>query len=272
MMSGLHPRQITETEIKTFEDEGVVCLRGLFDPAQLEVLRMAAERSLDAPGQLHAELAAQRQDAGRFFHDTFVWLHDDTCRDFVFNSPAASIAQQLMRSEKVNIFFDQWLIKEPGTPTQTPWHHDMTYWPITGCQISTLWLALDPVSRETGAVEYVKGSHKWGQKFRPASFGNSNQYTEDIPKVPDIDALRSELEFVEFELQPGDCTVHQGLTVHGASGNVSSTQRRRAYITRWTGDDVVFHPRKGLQEMPDIPDGLNPGNPLDSPLWPRIIG
>ena len=40
---------------------------------------------------------------------------------------------------------------------------------------------------------------------------------------------------------------------------------------RWTGDDVVFHPREGLQEMPPLPD-LQPGARLDSDLWPRILG
>ncbi len=147
----------------------------------------------------------------------------------------------------------------------------MTYWPIDGSQICTVWLALDSVSAETGAVEYVAGSHRWGQKYRPASFGSGNQYTEDIPDVPDIDAMRDDIEIAQFDLAPGDCTIHHGLTVHGAPGNQSSDIRRRAYTSRWAGDDVVFHPRDGIQEMPRMPD-IPSGAPIDSELWPRIIG
>ena len=234
-------------------------------------MRESAEAGLQAPGELHAELAEERGEGGRFFHDTFVWTRNDTCKEFIFESPAADIAGKLMGSRKINIFFDQWLIKEPGTATRTPWHHDLTYWPINGEQICTLWLALDRVTAETGAVEYIRGSHRWGQRFRPASFGGGNQYTEDIPDVPDIDARRDEFDIVQFELEPGDCTVHHGLTVHSAPGNLSDSVRRRAHTSRWTGDDVVFHPRDGLQEMPAMPD-IPPGAPLDSPLWPRIIG
>ena len=264
-------REVTEEEIATFETDGIVCLRGLFSDDWVERMRAAAQSSLDNPGDLHAELTSERGEPGRFFHDTFIWTRNKICRDFVFASPAAVIAGKLMRSAKVNIFFDQWLIKEPGTETRTPWHHDMTYWPIDGSQICTLWLALDPVSAESGAVEYIKGSHKWGQKYRPASFSGSNQYTEDIPDVPDIDAMRGELDIAQFNLAPGDCTVHHGLTVHGAPGNQSANIRRRAHTSRWTGDDVIFRPRDGIQEMPPMPD-IASGGPIDSELWPRIVG
>ena len=265
-------REITNDEIERFESDGVVCLRGIFAEQWIEKMRAAAELGLSKPGELHAELAEENEDTGRFFHDTFVWTRNKTCRQFVFDSPAAQIAAQLMQSERINIFFDQWLIKEPGTTTRTPWHHDMTYWPIDGNQICTLWLALDQVTAETGAVEYVKGSHRWGKKFRPASFGSRNQYTENIPDVPNIDAMRSELEIVQYDLAPGDCTVHHALTVHAAPGNQSAMMRRRAHTSRWAGDDVTYFPRDGLQEMPTIPEELRPGDPLDSDLWPRIIG
>jgi len=271
-MSSMNIRAITSAEIKTYEEDGVVCLRQLFSPTWVEALQIAAEASLAEPGELHAELAALHQEKGRFFHDTFIWRRNETCRNFVFNSPAGTLAASILQSKKVNIFFDQWLIKEPGTSTKTPWHHDMTYWPIDGWQIATLWLALDPVTAETGAVEYVKGSHKWGQKFKPVSFSGNNQYTENIPKIPDVEAMRADLEFIQFDLAPGDCTLHHGLTVHGSSGNQSLELRRRAHISRWAGDDVIFHPREGLQEMPPFPRELTSGDSLDSELWPRIVG
>ena len=157
MPNPLITRTITPEEIKTYEEDGVVCLRQLFSPEWVTTLQEAAEASLAQPGELHAELAELRQEKGRFFHDTFIWRRNATCRDFVFNSPAGRLAASVLQSEKVNIFFDQWLIKEPSTTTKTPWHHDMTYWPINGRQIATLWLALDSVTAESGAVEYIKG-------------------------------------------------------------------------------------------------------------------
>jgi len=268
-MNELPPREISDDEVATYARDGIVCLRGLFDADWVARLRDAAEAGLAEPGPLSVEIAAERSQNGRFFHDTFVWRHDPDCRAFVFTSPAAKIAARLMAAAKVNIFFDQWLIKEPGTPTPAPWHHDLTYWPIDGDQICTLWVALDPVDGESGAVEYVKGSHRWGQRYRAATFSGVAQYKEPLPEVPDIDAMRDQVELLRFDLEPGDCTVHHGLLVHGAPGNRSTDRRRRAHVSRWAGDDAVFNPRPDIQEMPPLPD-IPPGGPIDSPLWPQV--
>lgn len=155
-------RKIMKEEINTYREDGVVCLRQAFNQEWVELLREAAEESMQDPGELHAELSEGKKEKARYFHDTFVWRYNEACRKYVFNSPAGQYPGKVMESEKINIFFDQWLIKEPGTQTITPWHHDMTYWPIDGNQICTLWLALDTVTADSGAVEYVKGSHKWG--------------------------------------------------------------------------------------------------------------
>lgn len=265
-----HPiRPVTDEEVQTYCDDGVVLLKGLFDPEWIAFMQGAAERSLADPGELNFELANERKDPGRFFFETFSWLTNEDCKRFVFGSPAAEIAGRVMGSSKINIFFDQWLIKEPGTPTKTPWHHDVTFWPVAGSQISTLWLALDPVTAETGAVEYVRGSHLWGQRFKAESFTGQSHYKEELPPVPDIDAMRDEFEFVQYELEPGDCTVHNGMTVHGAPGNSSPTTRRRASVTRWAGDDAVYHPRPNIQKIPRDP-GISAGAPLDCDLWPKI--
>ena len=58
-------------------------------------------------------------------------------RDYVYNSPAAEIADTLMESEKVNFFYDQLLVKEPGTVEKTPWHQDQQYWAVSSRQVAS---------------------------------------------------------------------------------------------------------------------------------------
>ncbi len=264
-----HPlRDISERESAAFEVDGVVLLKGMFDLDWVTRLCKFAEEDMKTPGPLTQELA-KPHDPGRFYFNTFLWPRHDGFRDFVFNAPAAEIAARIMGANKVNIVFDQLLIKEPRTRECTPWHHDITYWPIYGEQVCTVWLALDEVDAETGAVEFVKGSHKWGQRYKAPAFAGDDRYKEDLPPVPDIEAQRHELELVQFDMAPGDCTVHHGMTVHGAPGNARSERRRRAYVTRWAGDDVVYHPRPKIQPMAWEPD-LAPGAPLDSDLWPQV--
>ena len=132
-----------------------------------------------------------------------------------------------------------------------------------------MWIALDPVVNATGAVEYIKGSHKWGQRFKAVSFKDKDMYKEDLPEVPNIAANRGQYEFVQYEMEPGDCTIHHGLTLHGAPGNSSLTQKRRAYIIRWAGDDATYDPRPNLQPMLRDP-GIPAGGPLDCELFPVV--
>lgn len=261
-------RPISEAEIQTFQRDGVVVLRELFDQEWVEHLRQYVDQDMAQPGHLHMELE-KSEAQGRFFFDTFMWPRLEGFSRFVHDSPAAAITGALMGSSKVNIFFDQLLVKEPGTSERTPWHHDLPYWPIEGDQVCTLWLALDEVSADSGAVEYVRGSHRWGEQYNPPAFAGDNRYETDLPQVPDFEARRHELDIVQFELQPGDCSVHHGLLVHCAPGNERRDRRRRAYVTRWAGDDVVYAPQANI--MPILRDpGIPAGGPIDCELWPVI--
>jgi ectoine hydroxylase-related dioxygenase (phytanoyl-CoA dioxygenase family) len=81
--------------------------------------------------------------------------------------------------------------------------------------------------------------------------------------------MRDRYDIIRHEYEPGDCTVHHGLLVHGASGNTRSDRRRRAYVSRWCGDDVTYNPRPNIQKMLRDP-GIAPGGPLDCTLFPRV--
>jgi ectoine hydroxylase-related dioxygenase (phytanoyl-CoA dioxygenase family) len=47
---------------------------------------------------------------------------------------------------------------KPITAERTPWHQDQPYWAVTGRQVASIWLPLDPVDR-SASIRYVKGSH-----------------------------------------------------------------------------------------------------------------
>jgi len=60
---------------------------------------------------------------------------------------AGLLINQLLQALVVRFFYDQLFVKEPGSPVPTPWHHDLTFWPIRGQQIASIWMPLDPVTR-----------------------------------------------------------------------------------------------------------------------------
>lgn len=260
---------VSETDIETFRRDGVVCLRGVFDAGWVETLRELVAQDMARPSGMVKNINA-KDASGFFFGDTFVCHHIDGFRSAVFDSPAAGVMASLFGARKVNLLFDQILVKEPRTSTPTLWHQDITYWPVAGEQVATMWVALDTVTRETGAVEYLRGSHLWNQRYLAVSFDPDQHYEEDLPAVPDVEASRDDHDIVCFDLEPGDCTVHDARLLHGAPPNHSESARRRAYLQRWTGDDVTYNPRPNLQRMLRDP-GIEPGSPLDSDLFPVAL-
>jgi ectoine hydroxylase-related dioxygenase (phytanoyl-CoA dioxygenase family) len=271
-------RAISEEETLRFEHDGAVLLRAAFDLAWIERLRRAIDRLRDRPGPLSEVYCAASGDGG-FYGDRFTWTLDPDVRAFVLESPAGEIVGRLLRATKVRLYCDHILVKEPGTGAVTPWHHDLQAWPIEGRQIASLWLALDPITRENGAVEYVAGSHRWGRRFRSDSFGRSGlagqtfgigATEEEYEACPDIDRERALHRLLCWDMAPGDCVVFHALTVHGAPGNRSSATRR-ALSTRWAGDDVVWVQRPGKTAKLIRDPGLKPGDPLDkSELFPLV--
>jgi ectoine hydroxylase-related dioxygenase (phytanoyl-CoA dioxygenase family) len=265
------PRQVTEGDIAAFRRDGVVCLRGAFADSWIDALRLAVDRDIAAPGPL-ARHNTPAGRPGRFFVDFQLWQRWPACRDFAFGSPAAAIASAMMGSRTVCFYHDHLLVKEPETAERTPWHHDQPYYPIDGEQICSIWLPLDPVGRET-AVEYVKRSHRWGRWFAPRFFRADAALGVDDPRfepVPDIDADRAAYDLIGWDMAPGDCIVFHALTLHGAPGNGSSSRRRRAYATRWLGEDARFAARVGEVSPPLLDHGLMPGEPMRCSLFPQV--
>lgn len=258
-------RPISPAERETYAQDGVVCLRGVFPHEWLEFLAGATDEAMAHPGP-HAEEYAGRDGGGRFFGDLELAARLPAFRRFALESPAARIAGQVMSATRVNFFYDQLLVKEPGTAARTPWHQDQPYWAVSGRQVCSLWLPLDPVPANV-AVEYVCGSHRWPE-YSPYHFADGSAYADTgLPPLPDIENERSTHRIVAFDMQPGDCMVFQAMIVHGAPGNAGQL-RRRALSTRWTGDDARYCVRRGEVAIPTADPGLEHGERMDCARFP----
>lgn len=259
---------------ESFARDGVVCVRGVVTPDEVELLRVEVDAVINGSGEcavLKEHSRRNNREAGRFVHAFNMWERRPRLAGFARGSRLPELAAALMGADKVNLLFDQCFVKEPGTVDATPWHADQPYWPILGRQVVTIWIALDRVTRDSGAVEFVAGSSNWGRWFQARSFSGDNELTrhEGFEEMPDIEADRDRYAIVSWDLDPGDVLVFQGMTLHGAAGNLSSDRRRRGYALRYTGSDVVYDPRPGC--TPSLMrDGLAKGGPIDSAGYPVV--
>jgi len=257
---------VASGDVATYERDGVVCLRQVFPPGWIDFLRDAVDVAMADPGPYAEEYA--KPGGGRFFGDLELAGRHEAFMRFAMESPAAEIAGRVMQSHRINFFYDQLLVKEPGANERTPWHQDQPYWAVAGRQVCSIWLPLDPVTRET-CVEYVAGSHAWPE-FSPYHFADGTPYEgTGLSQLPDIEAERERHRIVSFAMEPGDCLVFQAMIVHGAPPNHSSN-RRRALATRWTGDDARYCVRPGKVGIPTEDPGLNHGDLMDCERFPLV--
>lgn len=256
--------------IEAFERDGVVALRGAFDGGWIAELRAAVDRVMAAPGPTSKDYA--RDGKGRFFTDHQMRLRDDGFRRFLADSPAVGLAASLLRSRKLNLIDEHLLVKEPGTDNPTYWHQDLPYFEVRGSQFASFWIPLDPVTRDSGRMRFVAGSHRWGRIFQPIRIGLGDKVEEageyDGP-APDIDAAPDRYDILEFDLAPGDCVFFHAAVLHAAHPNRTANVRRRAHSLRFAGDDARFEPRPYIPSQ-STTRTLVAGGPLDSEQYPVV--
>ncbi|MGI9525463.1 MAG: phytanoyl-CoA dioxygenase family protein [Hyphomicrobiaceae bacterium] len=261
---------VEEATISQFRENGVAVLRGVFTE-WVDTLRSGVAYNLDEPGPYGRSYVGDR-GGGRFFSDYCNWQRISEYRDFIFRSPAALIAQQLMISSRVQLFHEHVLVKEAATGVATPWHQDAPYYCVQAPKSVSFWIPLDIVPRDR-TLEFVASSHIAGKEFQPQFFnGNPLNENDGLEAIPDIDGNRDSFEICGWALSLGDAVAFDFRTVHGAPANKSSSEQRRAFSLRLVGDGAKFLRAKERVTSPPFPEiTLNDGDDLDGDQFPVLI-
>lgn len=158
------------------------------------------DRDIQNPGSyVHSY---DTEDGARYFHENLsAWENDSTFCSFCTDSPLSAVAAVLFGSRKSNLLYDQIFVKEPGTMARTRWHNDQPNWPVRGQQVALFWIALDHVTAETGALEFIRGSYHSGHWYQPEAFGptrghDAYERNPDHDPIPNIEAEREKYDIV----------------------------------------------------------------------------
>lgn len=257
---------ITRDHIDTFARDGVVLIRGLFKQ-HVEALRAGVERNMADPGPFASD-KLNEGDTGRFFDDYCNWKRIPEFEDVIRSSAVAEVAANIMDSDRVQLFHDHVLVKEPGTSRATPWHQDSPYYFVEGQKTVSFWVPLDPVREAT--LRCVAGSHLWKKPVLPSRWLSGENFYGDIDGyIPAPDPEAEGMDIREWEMEPGDAVAFNFKILHGARGNHTST-RRRAFSLRLVGDDVHYVERPGPTSPPFPGHQMQPGQRLREDWFPTI--
>ena len=209
---------LTDHDVADFRSNGYLLPhRQLFSPEKLDALEAIFDEHLSDKGsKLSDEL-----DTPHF--------RDPRLLEHLLSDEVLDTVEPLVGPD-IALWTSHFISKDPFTGRSTPWHEDSAFWNgrlSAYDHIVTVWLALGPSNRTNGCMRVVPGSHLEGgfhDNYVPTDMSVQTFHAE----IPDVD----ERTAVDFELERGEFSMHDGRIVHGAKPNTSPV-RRTGYTMRY---------------------------------------
>lgn len=136
---------------------------------------------------------------------------------------AETLLQQKVIPQEIQFFN-----KPPRIGTATPPHQDGYYFCLVPNEALTVWIALDDIDDENGALHYWKGSQKWGVLDHSES--HVLGFSQGLTEAPTTDLGEETI----CRVKRGGCLVHHSLMVHAAGPNPSQRSRRAVGIVYYS--------------------------------------
>ena len=154
-------------------------------------------------------------------------FRDERLLEFLLSDEVLDLVEPII-GPNIGLWSSHFICKDPLVGRQTPWHEDSAYWKgrlSSYDKIVTVWLALDRSSVENGCMRVIPGTHRNGFSEYENVDSKKNLFDTQIKNVDESNA-------VYFELEPGECSLHDSRIIHGAKAN-TSTYRRCGYTMRY---------------------------------------
>ncbi|CAI6080835.1 phytanoyl-CoA dioxygenase family protein [Cohnella sp. JJ-181] len=219
---------LTETEVEFYRSEGYYLhKKPLFGASRMAELTAIFEEQLAQKGaKLSDEL-----DTPHF--------RDERLLSFLLSDEVLDLVEPII-GPHIGLWSSHFICKDPYVGRATPWHEDSAYWNgrlSAFDKIVTVWLALDRSNRENGCMRVIPGTHRGGfSEYEEADAGR-NLFATQIKGGAD------ERKAVYFELEPGECSLHDSRIIHGAEPN-TSPHRRCGYTMRYFSTEARVYPER----------------------------
>ncbi|MFC6549416.1 phytanoyl-CoA dioxygenase family protein [Cohnella cellulosilytica] len=218
---------LTKAEVDAYGEQGYTLYKKpVFSKEKMDKLRGIFEDHLAEKGdKLSDEL-----DTPHF--------RDKRLLEFLLADEVLDLVEPII-GPNIMLWSSHFICKDPYVGRATPWHEDSAYW--NGRfdkydKIVTVWLAIDRSFKENGCMRVIPGTHHNGfSQYENVDMSVNTFHAQ----IKDIDESKA----VYFELEPGECSLHDSRIIHGAAAN-TSPYRRCGYTMRFISTDTKVIPEK----------------------------
>ena len=219
------------TEIAHYEREGWLIPKFRLPPAQVDAMRQALDELIAAnPGVRPEKLVSAHiaGDNGEGVRGSAKFL------ELAMDPQIVELVSGVI-GDDVILWGCHVFCKPAGEGFETPWHQDGHYWPIRPLANCTVWVALEPSTRENGCLRVIPRSHR-DHVLHPHLHEDRTDLTLNQRMA---DGTFDMGGAVDLELQPGEMSLHDVFMIHGAAANTSA-QRRTGVALRYMPATSVF--------------------------------
>lgn len=205
-------------QIAEFDREGCLLWDGFLDAGEVRLLDEACRKD----ARLQSRAMDVKDSAGRRTNLS-LWNHpgEDIYGMLARSHRMVDSVEQLLRDE-VYHYHSKLSAKEPRVGGAWEWHQDYGYWYQNGClfpDMLSVFIAIDPCTRENGCLQVLKGSHRMGRIEHAFS---GEQTGADRARVDE--ALRR-MELLFCEMTPGTALFFHSNLLHCSAANLSDRPR-----------------------------------------------
>ncbi len=137
------------------------------------------------------------------------------------------LVEQAIGSDIV-LWGSQIFCKPAGTGLAVPWHQDGHFWPIRPLATCSVWIAIDDVTLENGAMQFIPGSQRERRLFNHVRDDSKESALNATLAADQVDLAEAAVD----DLQAGALSLHDVFLVHGSEPN-RSRKRRAAFVIRY---------------------------------------
>jgi len=227
---------LTPDEADTYNREGWVIPKNFqLNEEELERLRKA----IDAVLQENSEILPDRMinthlDGG----GPYGIKGQKAIYDIAHDPRILDMAEAIMGPDLILLFTH--LFCKPATSSRAvPWHQDGPFWPVTPLASCTIWIALDKVDEENGAMRVIPQSHL-GEYHQHNLVDNPNSTLNREIDLSKVDQTKA----ATIELEPGQVSLHDIGIIHGSAPNTSSRRRAGLALRYMPSTSWMFRQQK----------------------------
>lgn len=258
--------ELDKNQIDFYRDNGYLVIEDFLDKEELEHWRKVVFNAVEkrAGQKMPGKSTQVGEDDGinkdsDYFGKVFdqllnLWQTDEDVKSIMLDKRIGKMMADLTQKESIRVWHDQALFKRPFA-NPTAWHLDTPFWSFSDREALSIWVALDDATLENGCLYFIPGSFK-STGFENVGIGkNMNGIFEVYPELAKIAPVAA-------PLKAGSCSIHNGLTIHGAGPNMTNGFRR-AMTCAYMPDGNVFNGQPNILP-PDYLSSLKVGDLLNN--------